>query len=257
MISCHSSNPQEEIKCNHVILVIKTKKLGRHKWQILVQPSTSYGYRFPLNSASFWITTGKERLDLRCALGLLAYLQRSRLLSLIVVVCVGKRNPQRFHFGTYSFQKASVEASILILQPDSGWRGAGSAAACTCMCEVDGLWSCKATLFTQHKHLSSLTNASLRSPRTPQHQTFKQHRLGWCRSSTCRTWRWDWRRPRRQTWLKGSINHLHAAQLSGSCRLAGMTKTQSPNHLLSSEKIKSKILTAELNISIFQNPNSF
>lgn len=125
-ISYHHSKPQEEIKCKRVILVIKTKELARQR-QILVQLSTSCGFRFPLSSASRWITTGKERPDFRRALGPLACLQHCRLLSLIVVICAGKRNPQRFHFSTHRAQKASVEASILILQPDSEWRGVASA----------------------------------------------------------------------------------------------------------------------------------
>lgn len=103
--------------------------------------------------------------------------------------------------------------------------------ACVCTCEVDGVWSCKAPIFTQHKHLSNLTNTSLRSPRTPKHQTLKQQQLDLCTGSTCGTCRRDWRRPRRRVWLRGAINHLHAAQLSGSCRVAA-TKTHKAQSIL-------------------------
>lgn len=155
------------------------------QWQILVQLSTSCGFRFPLNSASLWITTGKERPDLRRALGLLACLQHSRLLSLIVVICVGeKKSPE------VSFQHASCPEGLRrgVNFNTAAWqwmKRSGERVACVCMCEVDGLRSRKAPLFTQHKHLSKLTNASLRSPRTPQHQTLKQQQRDWCEGSTC------------------------------------------------------------------------
>lgn len=64
-------------------------------------------------------------------------------------------------------------------------KRSGERVACVCMCELDGLRSRKAPLFTQHKHLSNLTNASLRPPRTPQHQTLKQQQRDWCEGSAC------------------------------------------------------------------------